>query len=957
MGSISNKYGFHTLYTQLFQNWSHLEGYIANLPTEGEKGDAFEQFCYFYLVYHKDIYKIDEVWCDKVKTREIPNSIRTQYNFQATDYGVDGVCRLQEGRVEAWQAKFRSDRSSPSFRELSTFWAEAEYADVRRIISNSKSLPRSSEVRKNHIETLVDKFINLSPDFFEALHTFANTAPDVIEHKRYSPLPHQERIITDVVSGLQKHERGKLIAACGIGKTLTALWITEVIHAQRVLVLAPSIALVGQTLREWVMHRTEPFTYLGVCSDATIDQEVFESDISTKELDFSVTTNVEEIINWIKDTMDQRQYIFCTYQSSDVIEQALRNIEGYVFDIIIFDEAHRTVGKADQKFATALSNECIAAHKRLFMTATEKLISPRVASLAESAGTIVFSMSDETVYGPTLCEYNFGRAIQEGIIADYEIVLAEVTDTEEQKRIQKNRLLQIEVNGEQLEISASELFKAAFLLKSISQQLVSKTITFHAFRKNAIVFNEALINISQELDVLLSNPPYFSYVLGDQNAAERATRIGSFEAAQTGVLGNVQVLSEGVDIPLIDSVYFVDPKTSLIDLVQAIGRALRKPYGKQPNKIAKIIVPILLAEDVTSLDDIDWDETLKTFHNVIQAMRDQDARLAEEINAINQYAVTNGVGGRRIGGGRIRISISAPSLDLRENVSLEDFYEKITLRVATANANPDGTKLGFSHLGKGQRRSKYKPLFSVMGDYNPAPYRDELVIPTLERFTSADQILSSAESEVNNNNRSHCKYLGIIKELEGRRYCLTYLGKLLYSKNLDFETLFKNQLMVFENNGLYPYRLILKLLLSVKSLNNYEFLYGPYIVQPNQNGIISLQEIVHRIQFMRERFPQINLTNIANRDAVREQLNEASPVLISDKDLWGDRTTVINKFRYVKNALSLYEFIDAGDGGFRTPLTLKEERKEDAIKALIFSKLHLVISPNSYGEELWINRF
>lgn len=123
---MDNRYGFHLIYERKYSDWNDLEESIKRLPTTKEIGDAFEQFCFFYLMYFKDYYQINDVWCNSVKTREIPSNIREKYKFRDTDYGVDGVCLLADERLEAWQAKFRSDRSSPSVRELSTFWAEAD---------------------------------------------------------------------------------------------------------------------------------------------------------------------------------------------------------------------------------------------------------------------------------------------------------------------------------------------------------------------------------------------------------------------------------------------------------------------------------------------------------------------------------------------------------------------------------------------------------------------------------------------------------------------------------------------------------------------------------------------------------------------------------------------------------------------------------------------------------------
>lgn len=961
---MDSQWGLHPVYQTKYRSWLELEKSISSLTTAKEKGDAFEQLSYFYFVYHRDWYDIEEVWCDKVKGRAIPQSIRKQFHLEKKDYGVDGASRLRSGKLEAWQGKFRSDRSYAPYAELATFWAESEHADSRRIIANSQALPPQAQKKKAHQQTLVDRLLELDEGFFSALHSFATEEREQIERVKFAPLPHQQAMIDDVVSGLAKNDRGKLIAACGVGKTLAALWITEhkQISASRVLILVPSIALVGQTLEKWTMHRNLPFTYLVVCSDETVDSDLEAeddaSDIPPVDLGVSVTTTPEEVTKWLGATASTRQYIFSTYHSANVIEEALKGIPGYRFDLIIFDEAHRTVGRSDQQFAVALHDSRIPAMKRLFMTATERLISPRIVKLAKQGGQEVFSMSDTQVYGPTLHEYAFGSAIRDGIIADYEIVLAEVTGESERELITDNRFVRVagEKSGQEpIETSAEQLFKCAFLLKGIEQGEVAKVVTFHSKRKNAVAFSRILEFLAIQRDSLASKDSYIGYVLGDQNSAERADRIAQFEQSDIGILCNVHVLSEGVDIPLIDSVYFVDPKTSLIDIIQAIGRALRKPLGSEQKKTAKIIVPILVPPEATSLEDVDWDDVLETFHNVIQSMRDQDARLREEIDDINLYAITRGQMGHRLGSRKGKITVVAPAIRLAEKVEIDAFLQKLTLRIATANGNPDGVSLGFSHLGKGERRSEYKPEFGILGDYNPQPYNESLVKPTIARFGRPNEVAAKRNLQVNHNNVSHTERLGLITSVGRNEAVLTTLGRAMKEGKISFEQVFKNQMLLFSNEpGLYPYRITLSMLIALGELSHIEFLYGPYILRRDKKGNYDIDVAVQRVQWMRTRYPDLQFVNLGNRDTLRQAFNDMSNTEIPDKDVWGDRSTPKNKFRYLKSALSLFDFIDAGNAGYDVPLRLRPGREADARTTLYRSDPAKAPAATFYGEWYWM---
>lgn len=952
------KWGMHPLYQNRYHSWVELEGAIASLSVTTEKGDAFEQFSYFYFLYYKDLYNIEEVWCDKIRGREIPSSIRNQYKLEKTDFGVDGVSRLAKGELEAWQAKFHSDRSSAPYAELSTFWAEAEHADSRRIIANCTKLPQQSGKKKGHQQTLLDRLLELNEDFFEALYAFANTDKEPSERKAYTPRPYQAKIVQALVNGLETNDRGKLLAACGIGKTLIALWTTEheKLQTNKVLVLAPSIALVGQTLREWILHRTKPFAYLCVCSDQSIEDDLKlnddDFDISVSDLDFSVTTNADDVKRWMSDPTNGRQYIFATYHSIDVIVQAMQGLPNYKFDIIIFDEAHRTVGSAGQRFSIALNNDKVPAKKRLFMTATERLINPAIQTRAQSAGQEVFSMEDVNKYGPVLYNYNFGKAIQEGVIADYQIMLVEVSDEWEQQLTKVNNLLAIgaQEGEETYTLTADELLKASFLIKALDEDEISKVVSFHGRRERAIRFSKCLQMLSRQI---FAEPPFIDYVLGTQNSAERVERISHFEQAATGVLGNVQVLSEGVDIPLIDSVYFVDPKTSLIELVQAIGRALRKPFGSD-GKIAKIIVPVRIPPDVKNLDDVDWDEALLTFHNVIQAMRDQDQKLAEEINEVN-YEVSRGRVAKAAGfGGKIRVAV--PAMKLPTTINFQDFMDKITLRVAIANANPDGALTGYSFLGKGERQRTYKPDFDILGDYNPDKYLSQLVEPTLARFLDLNAVMERSSLAIGHNNVSHTQKLGLIKEITKNNFRLTTLGRELKEGKRPFLEIFKNQMLLYKlENGLRPYWLLLKILSEVKTLNYIEFLYGPYIVQ-KLGDEFDIDGVLQRIYDLRAHYPNVlEVTNLGNREKIREELNAFSPVKFSDKEVWSDRTTIGNKFRYCRNSLEAFDCITlaTSSAAYKTLICLTPGRHNDLVDMLDKSDPIQAPVKDYYGDWYW----
>ena len=211
----------------------------------------------------------------------------------------------------------------------------------------------------------------------------------------------------------------------------------------------------------------------------------------SESLDIPVTTNTFELVDQLEKAGDD-VVVFCTYQSADVVSNAVKKIK-YIFDLIVFDEAHRTAGSASSdQFSLALTNENISSKKRLFMTATERLVRPQVKSAVTSAGRIIFSMDDENIYGPVFYRLNFGDAIQEGIISDYRIILAGISEEEIQALVRTNKFLQEEAHGEV--ISSQDLFKRLLILKSIQELDLNKVITFHSSIKEAKAFTNFIDN-------------------------------------------------------------------------------------------------------------------------------------------------------------------------------------------------------------------------------------------------------------------------------------------------------------------------------------------------------------------------------------------------------------------------------------------------------------------------------
>ncbi|MDE6284232.1 MAG: DEAD/DEAH box helicase family protein, partial [Bacilli bacterium] len=417
-----------------FDSWEELEEYIKSLKIAKDKGDAFEEFAYLYFLSNKDLYNIKEIYPEN----EIPDVLKDKYKLENTDYGVDGLIITNNDESIGYQVKFRSDNSTATYSELSTFWAESEYCDKRCIFSNCLQLPFQSEKKKNQFQILLDTFLTLPHDFFEEIYCIANAKPIKVKEK-HKPKEHQSIIIKDVLKGFETNKRGKIICACGTGKTLTALWIKEKMNAKKTLFVVPSLALIRQTLVEWKKQANVAFEHLVVCSDKTVNENDGTINLEhTSSSNIPVTTDSEEIKKFLNN--DNNQVVFSTYQSLDEVAAALIDMD-FSFDLTIFDEAHRTAGTNDSKmFSLGLKDEFIKSDKRLFMTATERIVSPRVKKLALESDYTIFSMDDEEVYGPVFSRLDFGKAIEKGIISDYKVILAAVNSSQMLEQIGSKNL-------------------------------------------------------------------------------------------------------------------------------------------------------------------------------------------------------------------------------------------------------------------------------------------------------------------------------------------------------------------------------------------------------------------------------------------------------------------------------------------------------------------------------------
>jgi hypothetical protein len=914
---------FKTKYT----NFEQLESVIRTLNTTKEQGDAMEQFASFYFNYFNLLYDVENVYMGN----EIPKGIRERIKLELTDYGVDGVIEKKNGNIVAYQVKFRSSRDGITATELSTFWAESEYADERLIISNCRTLPKVTNKKKNQSTVMLSDLLDLDTDFFEALFNYFNTNDKQIIRKKFSPREYQQNIIENIKKGFSLNDRGKLIAACGVGKTLMALWLQEQMGVKSVLYIVPSLALIKQTLESWTKNSNDTFSYLCVCSDSSVAD--FEDEIvaNSTEVSFPVTTNADDIVEFLK-LDDEKKIIFSTYNSLDVIVSALMQYPNYIFDLGIFDESHRTAGtKQSKMFVYGLDDNYINIDKRLFMTATERLVTPRVRKQAEEVGDVIFSMDDEEKYGPVFDSLNFGEAIEKEIISDYKIILVTM-DEDSLKKYEEFKIMNNTQLGEANKIIDKEVLMKQLILNKVIKEIgIRKVITYHSYVKNARIFiqgDNTSYSFEQILDGVnsISGDAYIGHVNGEMSAGSRKEILKKFEQSELGIVSNARCLTEGVDVPVIDAVYFADPKNSLVDIVQAVGRSLRKSKDKKLD-YSYIIIPVLISNSVNSFEQLN-ESDFSTLYNVIQAMRLQDKNLADEIDNLNMD-IARGNYKKGSGNGASKLSIVP-----YDNLSIDDFSDSLNIKIATYNKDVGKDKLPTEFWQeKNARKSQMKRVFVSIGDYTLDKYKESLIEPTLSKFIELNKLgdsLTGKDLKVNNNNVSHSRRFGVIEQVDNG-YIVTDIGKSLIESNYqNYKELSKRQLIYYysvnsENNSIiFPYRAILKVLLKTNYLTRLEFLYCIYSLRSTSSEDIA--DAINNVFHIRETFPNIESLNTTNKEKALDILNTKLNLEFSYKDIWTSRTTTYNQFNYFKRHLSYFDdFYVEGD---KNKIEINIDRKD-----------------------------
>ncbi len=627
MGNVKHLAARSLIQQRLFDGlteFRELEARITALESERERGDAFEVFAEAYLAT-QPVTQAKEVWPEKV----IPPSLRKRLSLHSTDVGADGVIETQTGQLHGYQVKYRSYRAPLTWTETATFFGVTDRCGQRFLFTNSDDVSAVMEQRKDFYCIRGGDLDKLEVRDFEAIAAWLRGS--ITPRIRKQPQPHQQEALDAILPSLEKSDRATAIMACGTGKTLVALWVAERCSGRRsggnILVLVPSLALLRQTLHEWLRETGwQNLSYLCVCSDPTVEQGTDELIVRQADLDFPVTTDPGVVHRFLEGKAPGEppvKIVFSTYQSAREVARGLP--EKFVFDLAIFDEAHKTAGREGRNFGFALEDRNLSIKKRLFLTATPRHYDVRKRD-KEGEAKLLYSMDVPEVYGPVAHTLTFAEAARRGIICNYKVIISVITSGMVNDHVLCHG--KVLVKGD--EIHARQVANQLALKAAIKKHGVSKIFTFHRSVASAKSFT------SNGGEGIGNHLPVFSayHVNGTMPTAERDGLMTEFRAASKAVMSNARCLTEGVDVPAVDMVAFLTPKRSKVDIVQATGRAMRKADGKTTGYV---LVPLFVEEvKGESIEDAVARAKFDEVWNVLQAMQEQDDVLADIICQMRQ---------------------------------------------------------------------------------------------------------------------------------------------------------------------------------------------------------------------------------------------------------------------------------------------------------------------------------
>lgn len=667
--------------------------------SERDKGDRFEHLMKRFLkTYQTYNGMFSDVW--------LWNEFPCRNDISGKDTGIDLVAKTVNGDYWAVQCKCWAEDATIDKASVDSFLGTSSRSFIREdtgeTVHFAQRLWISTTDKWN--STAEEQILNQNPPVARLnLSDLRNAQIDWIALdegksgkeavcRKFDPRPHQKAAMDAAHEYYKTHNRGKMIMACGTGKTFTSLRLVEQETANKglILYLVPSIALLNQTLNEWSAQSRETLYPICVCSDHTASRKNGKYDDTAEDLSVDLampaTTNPDKVAAALLDAYTKREkhgltVVFSTYQSIDVIHQVQERLvnkskdalfadkvdpSAFTFDFIICDEAHRTTGvtlesEEESAFVQVHDDSFIHAKKRLYMTATPRLYRESDKAKAKEKSALLCSMDDPELYGEEFYRLGFGKAVDEHLLSDYKVMILTVSDEQIPPQLQNAISRDSEINTDDaskligcINALSKRMVADSTNLAEVDPQLMHTAVAFcqniRSSKKIARLFNdckeayydsltskqrEALVNVNAE------------HVDGTMGAAQRAEKLDWLRATpkdgnECRILTNARCLSEGVDVPSLDAVIFMAGRSSEVDIVQSVGRVMRRSEGK---KYGYIIIPVVIPADMKPEEALNDSRIFGTVWKVLNGLRAHDDRFDPKVENI-RFALKKGAKGK-----------------------------------------------------------------------------------------------------------------------------------------------------------------------------------------------------------------------------------------------------------------------------------------------------------------------
>ena len=647
--------------------------------TERDKGTSFENLMVQYFKtepFYKEQYSEVLSYSDWVDRYGADLSISTK-----KDTGIDLVAITADGEFHAIQCKNYSPDHTIGKSDIDSFFTASgkSYFSHRIIVTTTDKWTGNAQ----------DSLENQHPPVSRIdLHNLENSVIDWSQyHDDIKPVlkaqkqlrEHQIDALNATVNGLKTADRGKLIMACGTGKTFTSLKIAETMagKGKRVLFLVPSLSLLGQTLTEWTQESAIPLKSFAVCSDSDVGKRRGKDDdrviAGISDLQYPATTNAASLQKHMADhhSVDAMTVVFSTYHSIGVMNEAQTTGANPIpaFDLIVCDEAHRTTGatfdgEEESAFVRVHDNSYIQGNKRLYMTATPRIYGDDAKS---TENVTLCSMDDKSLYGEELYVITFSEAVARKLLVDYKVIVLAVEETHVNRRLQsllKDADNSLKVDDAAKIVGCWKALSKQGLVETMGQEpdpmkravafcqviekeykgknhKVSSKLISEMFGAVVSQYQEAEISALRDkdpdatLDPALTMTCEAEHVDGGMNASEKEAKLEWLKATTEDntcrILSNVRCLSEGVDVPALDAVLFLTPRSSQVDVVQSVGRVMRLAPEKD---LGYVILPVVIPAGVEPEEALNNNETYRVVWQVLNALRSHDDRFDAMINKL-----------------------------------------------------------------------------------------------------------------------------------------------------------------------------------------------------------------------------------------------------------------------------------------------------------------------------------